>query len=283
MAHAHRLGRWVGLVALVAVGVGSAGCAASDGATSSEAEAVAATHESLAQITADDLVAAYGATVAREVAEAARANPDVAEVSAAGLAVFAGHRQTLKGGLTWYFERTGASKVAVDAIEGALVEAVRAQVEAAVGADGFVDEGALNGAPREILWAVDDARFDASLRRAKAPRGIDLPDLFDHFRAEHDVESLHLPVRFSRAPSGEEAARAFGIDLGRPLWGDVARRRIAQAFDSVVLEPALDPVSGIKEVWYLSALDYGTSEEHVALFLDEHDQVWGFRVIYQAD
>lgn len=275
---------------LLAVVMGAAlavGCAApTDEPTtpeSSESDLAAFKFRYLASFTENDVCDAYARTLSRQLGEAKTANPDVKEVSVAGVSAFAGMNRPLLGGsLRWYFQTQKQSSIKVADITRTMMAIVRPAVKASVGADGFVQGSKLNGAvPPEMVWSVDDARYDAAMRAVNPPSDIDIRETFANARAEFDHEGLFLPVEVNKKPTAKQLNDVFGLDMGTPVKGAKAKEAIAQVFDGVILREVLAS-KAIKEHYYLMESG-GDWERHVAIFLDEHHQLWGFSITWQAD
>jgi hypothetical protein len=263
------------------------GCAEADSAPQSseaEANAVALRADPLWRFTADELAGTYASMLGGEVDAAAKANPDVAVVSKAGLARFAGSKELLKGSIDWYFGRTGTDSIEVAKIVETVVGAARPEIDGTVGTDGFVSPSRLNGkvAP-QIVFVVDETWYATALGRAKAPTGALLRAIFDSHRGENGpgIDGVKLPVTVNRKPTATELGAIWGIDLRGAKTGDAARVSIGQIFDMVTLKD-VDAAPGVKESWYKRVTE-GGKEMHYAVFMDEHAQVWGFRVVLQHD
>jgi hypothetical protein len=127
---------------------------------------------------------------------------------------------------------------------------------------------------------VQPARRIAALEAAKLSSGFDLRALFEEARAFGLGEGdLFLPTHVSRKPTQKQLSEAFEIDMGSPLEGAAARARIvdSEAFGPDLLGKVLAPGAGIRETWYYEDQS-STGTQHAALFMDEHDQIWGFFV-----
>jgi hypothetical protein len=269
---------------LVAASMSLGGCASSK-APEQVAEAEVTSFEATplaTRLRVDDVCDAYASTLASEVEAARAANPDVVRVSQPGTVAFAGRHMTLRGSLEWLFQNGTQTSIEVAEITRTLLAAVRPVVEAAVGDDGFVQPSKVDGkVPAEFAWSVADAWFDVAMREAKAPTGIDLKKLFENHRGEWDYEFVLLPQVVSRKPTGAELREMFALDDDVTISGEEARTSIREQFDMVSLD-GVDTAPGIKERWFLG-VDYGDSADVYAIFMDEHDQVWGFRQNFQVD
>ena len=139
--------------------------------------------------------------------------------------------------------------------------------------------------PSELVWkSVEEARFAAAVRVAKNPTGVDLKDALGGARVEFDDEGVFLPVQVSKKPTTAQLAKIWPelADAGSPMAvGAAAKTEIGQMFDSVVLGSVLTAPS-IKDAW-LFGYNGGGYVRYIAIFMDEHKQVWGCSVSYQND
>jgi hypothetical protein len=275
----------VGVIVLGAcLSIGCAGVS-NDTVVDSEGELAAFEHHSLATITADGLIEAYGRQIATELKAAKTKNPDVQQVSKAGVVAFAHNpdfwRAVLRRSLDWYFETSGKDSIAVADIQETLTSAVRPEVEASV-KDGAVN---LEKLKSPVTSGADDARFEAALGAAKAPAGVNMRDTFEGARAEWGDEAIFLPQSVSRKPTPKQIGEMFDLDLGSEDLGGtgpLALDSINDYLDPVILKDLVAKPASIKDAW-LFHVSPGGSEGIFLFVLDEHKQVWGFGYTIQVD
>lgn len=266
------------------------GCAVrEEGAPSAAAAEIQSfEHHSLANVTAAGLANGYARTISLEVASARARNPDVRDVSVAGIGRFTGGASLLGGSLVWYFDTTGTSSIAVDQIEQLLADAVRPGIDASV-EDGFVVGSKLKDkVPNVMFAALADAQVDAALTTAKTPAGVNMRATFDRARAEWFDEGVFLPVIVSSKPTPEQIKELFRLEdvaadeLSLEATGTAALDAINDLLDPVILADLVNHAPGIKDAWLLHGTD-GDSESTYVFVLDEHSQLWGFGTSFQVD
>jgi hypothetical protein len=277
---------------LAVVGIGAClalGCsnAAGGGETATEGQLQQFQYEPLAKVTPEAQLDAYRAAIAPQIAEAKSRHPEIESVGAADLTSFTYSMQLLEG-LRLYFRTTGSDRVATAEIEAKLVALMTPALEGA-STGGFVDASKLTREFSDALGAsIDDARYEAALKGAKAPRGVNLRATFDKQKAKWGHQGVYLPTKVSGSPSPEQLLSMFNTHFHDDPWAqgpaDVLEELESEgAFDKDILADVIgqlkSPGSSIKDAWYFKDSG-GSSEEFYLFFLDENQQVWGFDVFF---